>query len=434
MAMPFSAVLLKIRNTLLTASAVYSPTGSEGCVMSHCVTSRERRLFRSGTLAVSLLVAGLASGCSTDVQRFGQTGSLGSTAAVEPAPVGEVERAPLGLAGGPSRSPYMSVAENSLAATPASYYGDAASAPAGAVVTVRPGDTAFSLARANAVTVQELAAANDLAFPYNIKIGQRLTIPDAGGASAAAAPEPARVAARGASHTVSPGDTLFNISQRYGIGIDRLAEANSLDDLGRIRIGQNLRIPEPGGAAGAGGPLQLAARSLEADAEVAGGARILKPRLIEADEASPAGAGEAGLGAAETRPEPADRAVSKFRWPARGRIISRYGISADGQRNDGINISVPEGASVKAAEDGVVAYAGDELKGYGNLVLIRHANDWVTAYAHNSAILVQRGDTVQRGQIIAKAGQTGSVDKPQLHFEVRQGSKAVDPMPYLEGA
>jgi len=395
--------------------------------MSHCVHSRERRPVGPGSLAASVLIAGLLAGCSTDVQRFGQTGSLGSTAAVQPAPVGEVERAPLGLAGGPSRSPYMSVAENSLAATPASYNGDAASASAGAVVTVRPGDTAFSLARANAITVQELAAANDLAFPYNIKIGQRLTIPDAGGASAAAAPEPARVAARGAGHTVSPGDTLFNISQRYGVGVDRLAEANNLDDLGRIRIGQNLRIPEPGGAAGAGGPFQLAARSLEADAEAAGDARILKPRLIEADEASPAGA-------AETRPEPAERAVSKFRWPARGRIISRYGISADGQRNDGINISVPEGASVKAAEDGVVAYAGDELKGYGNLVLIRHANDWVTAYAHNSAILVQRGDTVQRGQIIAKAGQTGSVDKPQLHFEVRQGSKAVDPMPYLEGA
>jgi murein DD-endopeptidase MepM/ murein hydrolase activator NlpD len=122
-----------------------------------------------------------------------------------------------------------------------------------------------------------------------------------------------------------------------------------------------------------------------------------------------------------------DAAHPEFRWPARGRIIQ--GFSNGG--NDGINIAVPEGTQVKAAEAGVVAYAGNELKGYGNLVLIRHPNGFVTAYAHNGDITVKRGDQVTRGQTIAKSGQTGNVASPQLHFELRKGSTPVDPTGYL---
>ncbi len=95
---------------------------------------------------------------------------------------------------------------------------------------------------------------------------------------------------------------------------------------------------------------------------------------------------------------------------------------------------MPEGTPIKAAEDGVVAYAGNELKGYGNLVLVRHPNGFVTAYAHASELLVKRGDTIKRGQIIAKAGQTGTVSSPQVHFEIRKGSSPVDPTQYLNGA
>ena len=120
-----------------------------------------------------------------------------------------------------------------------------------------------------------------------------------------------------------------------------------------------------------------------------------------------------------------------FRWPVRGRIISGFGPTANGERNDGINLAVPEGTSVKAAEAGTVIYAGNELAGYGNLILIRHADGWVSAYAHNEEIDVKRGDNVQRGQIIAKAGATGSVSSPQLHFELRKGAKPVNPMDYL---
>ncbi len=123
-----------------------------------------------------------------------------------------------------------------------------------------------------------------------------------------------------------------------------------------------------------------------------------------------------------------------FRWPARGRVISGEGAMTNGQQNDGINLALPEGTPVHAAEDGVVAYAGSELKGYGNLVLIRHSNGFVTAYAHASEIMVKRGDQVHRGQVIAKSGQTGNVASPQLHFEIRKGSTPVDPMQYLPGA
>ncbi|MGB5087549.1 MAG: peptidoglycan DD-metalloendopeptidase family protein [Methylocystis silviterrae] len=124
-----------------------------------------------------------------------------------------------------------------------------------------------------------------------------------------------------------------------------------------------------------------------------------------------------------------DEGRPEFRWPARGRIIQ--GFTSGG--NDGINIAVPEGTQVKAAEGGVVAYAGSELKGYGNLVLIRHPNGFVSAYAHNGELDVKRGDQVKRGQTIAKSGQSGNVGSPQLHFELRKGSTPVDPTRYLAG-
>ena len=115
-------------------------------------------------------------------------------------------------------------------------------------------------------------------------------------------------------------------------------------------------------------------------------------------------------------------------------FIAGYGPKPNGQQNDGINLSVPEGTPVKAAEDGVVAYAGNELKGYGNLVLVRHSNGYVTAYAHASELLVKRGDPIKRGQVIAKSGQSGEVASPQLHFEIRKGSSPVDPLQFLNGA
>ena len=124
-----------------------------------------------------------------------------------------------------------------------------------------------------------------------------------------------------------------------------------------------------------------------------------------------------------------DDGSPEFRWPARGRIIQGFKAG----KSEGIRIAVPEGTAVKAAEGGTVAYAGSELKNYGNLVLIRHPNGFVSAYAHNGELMVKRGDTVKRGQVVAKSGQSGDVSSPQLEFQLRKGSTPVDPTQYLAG-
>ncbi|MCW5697772.1 MAG: M23 family metallopeptidase, partial [Bauldia sp.] len=166
-------------------------------------------------------------------------------------------------------------------------------------------------------------------------------------------------------------------------------------------------------------------------------------QVAAAENAATPAASDAAPAAAETQAvaalEPSAPAITdspsadgtSFRWPVRGRIIADFGTRASGERNDGINLSVPEGTSIRASEAGRVIYAGNELPSYGNLVLIEHADGWVTAYAHASEILVSRGQTVQRGQAIALAGSTGGVNSPQLHFELRRGSTPVNPLDYL---
>jgi murein DD-endopeptidase MepM/ murein hydrolase activator NlpD len=128
---------------------------------------------------------------------------------------------------------------------------------------------------------------------------------------------------------------------------------------------------------------------------------------------------------------PASAAAPSFIWPVRGRVVAGFGRHAGSLRNDGINIAVPEGTDVQAADDGVVVYAGTDAKGYGNLVLLRHSNGFVTAYAHASALLVSLGETVHRGQIIAKSGSSGNVTEPVVHFEIRKGTLPIDPVQYL---
>ena len=177
-----------------------------------------------------------------------------------------------------------------------------------------------------------------------------------------------------------------------------------------------------------------------ADAQVAAVAPAAKAPKVAADGKKPAVDYDAKTASLPPASEPAPAAAApavastdgdqpEFRWPARGRVIQ--GFKPGG--NDGINIALPEGTSVKAADGGVVAYAGSELKGYGNLVLIRHPNGFVSAYANNGDLAVKRGETVKRGQTIAKSGQTGNVASPQLHFELRKGSTPVDPTNYLAG-
>jgi len=170
-------------------------------------------------------------------------------------------------------------------------------------------------------------------------------------------------------------------------------------------------------------PVRTAAPAPEKTKPVVVATAPAAPEPKAAPRSEPEPTTTASLPKAEEAGEKAD-----FRWPARGRVIA--GFSGRGG-NEGINIAVPEGTPVKAAESGTVAYAGSELKGYGNLVLIRHANGYVSAYAHNGELKVKRGDTVKRGQVVASSGQTGNVSSPQLHFELRKGSAPVDPTPYL---
>ena len=233
------------------------------------------------------------------------------------------------------------------------------------------------------------------------------------------------------THVVGQGETLIGISKRYNVALKDLAKANHIEPYTQLKMGDRLVIP--GRAAATAAPAKPATVAAAKPAPAQPKAAAPATKVASAEPQHTARAVTPTPDVSEETKSSASGAPS-FRWPVRGRIIAGYGPKPNGQQNDGINLSVPEGTPVKAAEDGVVAYAGNELKGYGNLVLIRHPNGFVTAYAHASELMVKRGDNVKRGQTIAKAGQTGTVTAPQVHFEIRKGSSPVDPTQYLNGA
>ena len=201
-----------------------------------------------------------------------------------------------------------------------------------------------------------------------------------------------------------------------------------------------MKLTVPGAKTAAAAPAAQPAAVVAAQPAAAAAAPATKLAAAAPDPQQKARLAQATTTPEELTPETpvkaaeATGALPTFRWPVRGKVITSYGAKTNGKANDGINLAVPEGTPVKAAEDGVVAYSGNELKGYGNLVLVRHANGYVTAYAHASELMVKRGDTIKRGQIIAKSGQSGEVGSPQLHFEIRKGSTPVDPLQFLNGA
>jgi len=247
-------------------------------------------------------------------------------------------------------------------------------------------------------------------------------------------------------HFVNSGETLMSIARKNHMTAAQLGRANNLPPNAPLKVGMKLVVP--GAKVAAVTPAQQATVQPLAPAPVAAvAAPQAKPQQVAAvttigkPMAQAPVPKETAHVATETR-EIEDGAKSAdatsglptFRWPVRGRVIAGYGAKTSGKQNDGINVAVPEGTPVKAADDGVVTYAGNELKGYGNLVLLKHSNGYVTAYAHTSELMVKRGDTIKRGQIIAKSGQTGEVQSPQLHFEIRKGSTPVDPTQFLNGA
>lgn len=266
--------------------------------------------------------------------------------------------------------------------------GAVAPAPAGRIV-VQPGQSLGGIAQRYHVSKGAIIAANQLKPPYKLAAGQRLLIPGV-------APSPARPAMAAAPFPPPPASAPAAAGRPPPeiIPLDGLATARPV-------------APPPPAASGPVGP----------------------PRMASA---GPSAAEEARAEAASAAP--ALPRGPHLPWPVRGRVLAGYGTGQGGGHNDGINIAAPRGAPVRAVDAGVVAYSGNELRGYGNLVLVKHASGFISAYAHCEELLVKRGDKVARGQVIAKVGATGGVGEPQLHFELRRGKRAVDPREFLTPA
>lgn len=263
-------------------------------------------------------------------------------------------------------------------------------------VKVGRGDTVYSIARRHKVSPRAIIDANNLRPPYGLKIGQRLILP------------------QGRAHKVKRGEYLSMIAKRYNVDTFALARVNGIKKPYTIYPGQQLRIPRDG-----------------VFIPIADGPKAPAPKAAPRVKVTSAQTGGSQQVAKVKVPEPPRRAGGKFAWPLKGKVVSTFGSKAKGLQNDGINIAAPRGTPVMASENGVVAYAGNEIRGFGNLLLVKHDGGWVTAYAHNDKLLVKRGERVKRGQKIAKVGSTGSVTTPQLHFELRRGSRAVDPKKYM---
>jgi murein DD-endopeptidase MepM/ murein hydrolase activator NlpD len=316
-----------------------------------------------------------------------------------------------------------------------------APAQGGIAIIVGTSDTLEILAQRYHTSPAAILAANGYKGPRTLSPGQQLMIPRASAVAAAPAPaapasRPVAMASAGPSaHVVNPGDTLISIAHHNHMSVAELAKANNLDASAKLKLGMRLNVPVSKIASAAPVAPAPVAAAQPAVTMPAPGTRVAAAgpqqsvRLAQASPSADETAPETAVKASETT-----SALPTFRWPVRGKVITTYGAKTNGKSNDGINLAVPEGTPVKAAEDGVVAYSGNELKGYGNLVLVRHSNGYVTAYAHASELLVKRGDPIKRGQVIAKSGQSGEVGSPQLHFEIRKGSSPVDPLQFLNGA
>ena len=401
------------------------------------VSQMLRSRFSPRAVVLALVSVSVAA-CSADTTRFNDNpfASLSN-----PAPTAGMPQAQTAQA--PQSHSATSVAANSGAASEVT--GSVLRKPTssgnwswdgGTAITVAAGETIDTIARRHGVPASVIMQANSITAPATIYPGQRLVIPRYKSSRVATAPAPrptvptpapaASPPGNGSVHVVAAGDTLSKIAHRYHKPVNEIAKANNIQPTATLNVGDRLTIPgapapavKPNAPAAAA-PAKPVASAAPKEAEPVQNASVVAPTDPLDKEAAKLAEGTG--------------AVPKFRWPANGRVIAGYGPTTNGQQNDGINIALPENTPVKAAEDGVVAYSGNELKGYGNLVLVRHPNGYVTAYAHAKELLVKRGDQVKRGQVIARSGQTGNVNAPQLHFEIRKGASPLDPTRFLNGA
>lgn len=313
--------------------------------------------------------------------------------------------------------------------------------------TVASGDTLSGIARKFQVSQSALVDLNNLTPPYLLRIGQSLTLPSTLEApqqtmvaqqpisavpsgTVEAAPLPpvggAAPASGGSSATTPAGAKPFT-PDTVASSPTTMAPTSTPTAPTPTAPSSNGPNSEPDLTA-AEEAAERAYEEAQKQQQVAGGSSSTPTAP------APAAAETAPVQSASVAPVVGPASAAGFSWPVQGKVIAKYGATADGLRNDGINIAAPAGAPVMAAADGTVAYAGNQLRGFGNLILVRHANGLITAYAHNQSLLVEKGAKVKRGDVIARVGSTGSVDKPQLHFEIRKGEEAVDPMKYLDGA
>lgn len=276
------------------------------------------------------------------------------------------------------------------------------SVPEMIVIIVEQGDDIYSISRQYDVSVDRISRQNLINYPYKLRIGQKIIIASGNDNSDPYVENNKKIIiTKDDVYVVKSGDSLSLISNKYDIDIKLLSSFNNINNPGMIYIGQELSIPKA---------------SQQYDFEQ-------RKSVNSAFEEKTQGQILTDINRSNVR-------ENNFRWPVRGRIIYDFSDLVNGEKNQGVNISVPVGSSVKAAENGKVVFSGEE-EGLGKLVLISHSNGWVTAYMHLSQYSVQRGDVVSRGQIIAKSGKGDNFDTPQLHFEIRKDSVSVNPTDYL---
>jgi len=282
------------------------------------------------------------------------------------------------------------------APAPVTYYGVSQGEGSAGVHNVIEGDTVYSVSQRYQIVMRDIVQHNNLSAPFKLRVGQRLALP------------PPR------EYRVREGDTLYAVSRIFEINVTELSRLNNLRTPYVIKEGQILKLPSEG-------------RQQEVHVAASKPGAIQKPATKPQSPAKKSVSKPKPKIAAKTPP----RSSSKFLTPVKGKVVSSYGPKQGGLHNDGINIAAPRGTSVAAADNGGIVYVGDEVRGLGNLILVRHADRWMTAYAHLDKTTVTRGQVVKRGQKIGTVGSTGSVGSPQLHFEVRRGTKAINPQRYL---
>ena len=292
--------------------------------------------------------------------------------------------------------------------------------PTSLLLTVAEGDSVHRIARQHGVAARDIIALNGLSEPYWLLAGQRLRVP---------------LPAAHAAHRREPPVEERWSAARNGTRVTTTEIAAPAPQV-RITAAEPLAPARDEGVTesetAAPAPGDRAAPQVVGDDPAPTPPNAPAHREARADPAqSPPSSISALARQADAADVPLPPTRNTFLWPAEGRVISRFGSKPGGMHNDGINIAVPMGTAVRAAQNGVVAYAGNELRGYGNLVLIRHNGGWMTAYAHNDALLVGKGDVVTRGQVISRSGKSGRVSRPQAHFEIRRNGEPQDPLRLL---